>query len=142
LGDALDEAERAGEHPSGSAIVRLRLLTGCRLSEILTLQWPFVDFEHGCLRLPDSKTGAKAVHLGPPALDLLATLPRFSSQFVFPAARGANVSPDRKRHVGAGHFVGIERIWQRIRARAGIEDVRLHDLRHTFASWSVMGGAT
>jgi integrase len=140
LGAALDENE--GEHPSGIAIIRLLLLTGCRRTEILSLQWSFVDFEHGCLRLPDSKTGAKAVHLGPPALDLLAGLPRFSSPYVFPAARGANTSPDRARRVGAGHFVGIERIWQRVRARAGIEDVRLHDLRHTFASWSVMGGAT
>lgn len=142
LGKALDAAERDGEHPSGIAIIRLLLLTGCRRNEILTLQWSFVDFEHGCLRLPDTKTGAKVVHLGPPALDLLAGLPRFTGPFVFPVARGTNVSRDRSRRVGAGHFVGIERIWQRARARAGIEDVRLHDLRHTFASWSVMGGAS
>jgi integrase len=142
LGEALDAAERDGEHPSAIAIIRLLLLSGCREAEIMTLQWPHVDFEHGCLRLPDSKTGAKVVHLGPPAIDLLAGLPRFSSPFVFPRARGANLSPARTRRAGAGHFVGIQRIWQRIRARAGIEDVRLHDLRHTFASWSVMGGAT
>jgi integrase len=142
LGLALREAELDGDHPSGIGIIRLLLFTGCRRSEILTLQWSFVDFERCCLRLPDSKTGAKVVRLGAPALDLLSGLPRFASPFVFPAARGVNKSPDRERRVGAGHFVGIERIWQRVRARAGIGDVRLHDLRHTFASWSVMGGAT
>jgi integrase len=135
LGEALEEAERAGEHPSGIAIIRLLLLTGCRLSEVLSLQWSFVDFEHGRLRQPDSKSGAKTIHLGPPALDLIAGLPRFTSPFVFPAGR-------RSERGGAGHFVGASHIWQRIRARAGFEDVRLHDLRHTFASWSVMGGAT
>jgi integrase len=142
LGRALDEAGRDGEHPSGINIIRLLLLTGCRLSEILTLEWSFMDFERSCLRLPDSKTGAKVVRLGAPALDLMASLPRYVSPFVFPAARGANTSPNRARRIGAGHFVGIERIWQRVRARAGLDDVRLHDLRHTFASWSVMGGAT
>lgn len=142
LGKALDAAERDGEHPSGIAIIRLLLLTGCRLSEILTLQWSFIDFEHSVLRLPDSKTGAKVVRLGAPALDLLAKLPRFEGPFVFPRARGAKVAPDRKRRVGAGHFVGIERIWQRVRARAALDDVRLHDLRHTFASWGVMGGVS
>jgi integrase len=75
-------------------------------------------------------------------MELLAGLPRFSSPFVFPAARGANTSPGRTRRSGAGHFVGIERIWYRIRARAAIADVRLHDLRHNFASWAVMGGAS
>jgi integrase len=118
------------------------VLTGCRRNEILTLEWSFIDFEHGHMRLPDSKSGAKTVHLGPPALDVLAALPRFTSVFVFPATRGSNPSPTRSRRVGAGHFVGIERIWQRVRARAGIEDAHLHDLRHTFASHSVMGGAT
>jgi integrase len=142
LGKALDEAEAAGEHPSGIGIIRLLLLTGCRRDEILTLQWSFVDFERTCLRLPDSKTGAKVVRLGAPALDLLASLPRFASPFVFPAARGGNTSSDHKRRISAGHFVGIERIWQRVRARSELENVRLHDLRHTFASWSVMGGAT
>ena len=142
LGSALDKAKRDGKHPSGIGIIRLLLFTGCRRDEILTLQWSFVDFERTCLRLPDSKTGAKVVRLGAPALDLLSGLPRFASPYVFPAARGANTSPDRKRRIGAGHFVGIERIWQHVRARAGLEDVRLHDLRHTFASWSVMGGAT
>jgi integrase len=140
LGDALDAAEREGEQPSGIAIIRLLALTGARRDEILTLEWSFVDFARTCLRLPDSKTGVKTVHLGGPALALIAGLPRFDSPFVFPAARRAN--PSRMRRVGAGHFVGIERIWQRVRARAGLADMRLHDLRHTFASWAVMAGHT
>ena len=93
LGEALDEAERDGEHPSAIAIVKLLLLTGCRRNEVLTLEWSHVDFEHGCLRLADSKTGAKVVHLGPPALDLLASLPRFSGPFVFPPHGRAAAAP-------------------------------------------------
>jgi integrase len=142
LGDALADAESKGEHPSGIAIIRLLLLTGSRLSEILTLQWPHIDFEQSLLRLPDSKTGAKVVRIGAPALKLLAELPRTTSPYVFPRARGATTSPDRTRKVGDGHFVGIQRIWQRVRRAAGLEDVRIHDLRHAFASVSVMGGVS
>jgi integrase len=94
----------------------------CRRDEILTLLWSFVDFERSCLRLPDSKTGAKVVRLGAPAIDLLSGLPRFANPFVFPAARGANTWSDRKNRIGAGHFVGIEGIWQRVRGWAGLED--------------------
>jgi integrase len=134
MGEALLDAEGTGEHPTAIAIIRLLVLTGCRLSEITTLQWEFVDIERSCLRLADSKTGAKVVRLGAPALDLLANLPRLAATpYVFPAAR---------RGRGPGHFVGVNHIWLRIRAKAGLHDVRLHDLRHTFASWSVMGGTT
>jgi integrase len=134
LGQALATAEHDGEHPAAIAVIRLLVLTGCRLSEITTLEWPFVDFERSCLRLPDSKTGAKVVRLGAPALDLLSKLPRFDSSFMFPVARQGRGGP--------GHFVGVNHVWQRIRAKAGLGDVRLHDLRHTFASWAVMGGTT
>jgi integrase len=141
LGKALTEAEAEGEQPIGIAIIRLLVLTGCRRAEILTLRWSFVDFDRSCLRLPDSKTGDKVVRLGAPALDLLADLPRFPhSPFMFPALR--HTAPGGKRRVGAGHFVGIERLWSRVRSRAGIGDIRLHDLRHTYASWAVMGGMT
>jgi integrase len=134
LGKALTDAEAEGEQPIGVAVIRLLMLTGCRRAEILTLRWPFVDFDRSCLRLPESKTGDKVVRLGAPALDLLADLPRFAdSPFVFPALR--HTTPGGKRRVGAGHFVGIERIWGRVRSRAGIG-------RHTFASWAVMGGMT
>ncbi len=81
------------------------------------MQWSFVDFERSCFPLPDSKTGAKVVRLGAPTIDLLSGLPRFANPFVFPAARGANTWSDRKNRIGAGHFVGIEGIWQRVRGR-------------------------
>jgi integrase len=55
LGAALDQAEADGEHPSAVAIIRLLLLTGCRKAEVLSLRWEWIDFEHGCIRLPDSK---------------------------------------------------------------------------------------
>jgi integrase len=141
LGKALTEAEAEGEQPSGINAIRLLILTGCRRAEILTLGWSAVDLDRGCLRLSGSKTGEKVVPLGAPALELLANLPRFvNSPFVFPAVR--HTAPGGKRRVGAGHFVGIERVWGRVRSRAGLGDIRLHDLRHTFASHAVMGGTT
>jgi integrase len=128
VADALDGAE-GKEPPSAIAAIRLLILTGCRLSEILSLRWEWVDFERGCLTLPDSKTGAKTVPLGAPALRALAELPRQGgSPYVLPAERGN------------GHFVGIQKPWQRVRATAGVDDVRIHDLRHSFASIAVSGG--
>ena len=77
LGDVLVEAEqRATEMASVIAAIRLLVLTGCRLSEVLTLEWQHVDFASSCLRLPDSKTGAKTVHLNAPALAVLAGVQR------------------------------------------------------------------
>jgi integrase len=117
---ALDAAE-GKEHHSVLACVRLLALTGARLSEILTLKWDWVDMRHGLLRLPDSKTGAKVIPLAAPALDVLTKLPRLSA-YVLP---GQNLN---------AHFVGIQRPWRRIRTAAGLGDLRLHDLRHGFAS--------
>lgn len=127
LGDTLAEAERtATELPSVIAAVRLLVLTGCRLSEILTLQWSHVDFAASCLRLPDSKTGARTVHVNAPALAVLAAIERdAASPWVI---RGAKLGE---------HLVNLEKPWRRIRAKAGIPDVRLHDLRHSFASVAV-----
>ena len=87
------------------------------------MRWANVDLERQCLRLPDSKTGAKVVFLNAPALALLAELPRVEGNL----------------HVIVGALegrplVGIGKIWARVRKRAGLEDVRLHDLRHNFAS--------
>jgi integrase len=130
LGAALGEAIRKGEHPAEIAIIKTLLLTGARLNEIATLKWAYVDFERGSARLPDSKTGAKTLRLGAPVLDLLAELPR-TCDFVFPDDRGRPLYRSR-----------IERVWWKIRASAGLDDVRLHDCRHTFASWAAMGGAS
>ncbi len=129
LGDALTAAERDGFSPVAIAAIRLLVLTGARKSEILTLRWAWVDFERSCLRLPDSKTGAKAVPLGAPALELLASLPHVENNpHVLP---GENTG---------GHFVGLQKAWARLRERAGLSDVRVHDLRHSFASVAVAGG--
>ena len=113
--------------PVMAAAVRLLLLSGCRKSEILSLRWSFVDFDRGYLRLPDSKTGEKTVPLGAPALKLLADLPRLS-EWVFPAASGGS------------HLVGLPRAWEAVREWCGLEGARIHDLRHSFASFGALGG--
>ena len=112
-----------------AAAVRLLLLTGCRKSEILSLRWDWVDGDRGCLRLPDSKTGAKVVPLAAAALEVLSGLSR-TSVYVLPAAKGD------------GHYSGLQKDWERVRDRAGLPGLRLHDLRHSFASFAVADGST
>ena len=122
------ESSRTG-NPYPAAAIRLLLLTGGRRGEILGLRWPHVDFEQRYLRLPDSKTGAKVVYLNPPALEALARLPHVEGNpYVFPGK--AERTP----------LGGIDKVWFRVRALAGLEGVRLHDLRHSFASMGVAGG--
>lgn len=123
LGDTLAKAERDGENKTAISAIRLLILTGCRKSEILTLQWSYVNFDTGYLELPTSKTGQKRVPIGAPALELLASLPRIKDNpYVLPGEK-------KKKHL-----VGLPRVWQRIRKAAELDDVRLHDLRHSFAS--------
>jgi integrase len=130
LGAALAEAEKqVSESPSAVAAIRLLALSGARLNEILTLRWEHVDFERGCLRLSESKTGAKTIHLSPPALALLASLPRIEGN--------PHVLPGMK---AGAHLVNLEKPWRRIRAAATLPDVRLHDLRHSFASFGAGAG--
>jgi integrase len=120
-----DEAE----NPTAVAAIRLLVLTGCRKSEILGLRWHWVDFELDYLCLPDSKTGAKTIPLSAPALELLSELPRFEkNQHVFPGVKAG------------GHFVGLAKVWERIRTKANLSGVRLHDLRHSFASVGASAG--
>jgi integrase len=128
LGEALAAVEKdRSEDPGAVLAVRLLLLTGARRDEILGLRWQDVDLDTGTLNLPDSKTGKKSIPLGPAAVELLAAAPRLEgSAYVIPGRR----RPDTP-------FVGIQRPWARIRARAGLGDVRLHDLRHSFASVGV-----
>jgi integrase len=123
LGDAL--AAWQGK-PYVPATIKLLVFTGARLGEILGLQWAWIDIERGEARLPDSKTGAKTVHLPPPALDVLNGLPRIEGcPWVLGAKRGTTF---------------VEAPWRRLRVAAGLADVRLHDLRHSFASVAAAGG--
>lgn len=129
LGNSLDACQKEGVNPTAIAAIRALIFTGARKSEILGLRWKWCDFERRQIRLPESKTDAKTIPLGAPALDLLSSLPRIQGNpFVFPATSGD------------GHFIGLRKVWGNIRARAGLDDVRIHDLRHSFASVAVAGG--
>jgi integrase len=130
LGDALREAEQDNScSPWVIAAIRLLILTGARLSEILTLRWDYVSEEQGCLFLPDSKTGRKAVRLNAPSLEVLQAIPHLEGNpYVICGER-----PGR-------HLVNLDKPWRRIRKAAGLDDVRLHDLRHSFASVAASGG--
>lgn len=153
LGDAMREAETVGlpwqfnegvkeKHrpkkaenqrevisPHAIAAIRLLMLTGCRLSEILKLQWGDVDFNRGLLDLSDSKTGAKEVLLGAAALKVLADIPRIKGNpYVI-----VGEAKDKPRS-------DLKRPWKRITTHAGLPGLRLHDLRHSFASVGVASG--
>ena len=124
LGRVLDDAaQNGGATPEAIAAIRLLILTGCRRSEVLGLHWDDVDLEARELSLRDSKTGPRTVPLSPAAVQLLAGLPRSAgSRWVIPG-----------RKPGA-HMVRLGSAWRLLRKRAGLNDVRLHDLRHSFAS--------
>ena len=175
LADALRTLERREEtNPYAIAAIRLLAFTGARRSEILTLRWDVVDFDRKIIKLGDSKTGAKAIYLNPPALELLTTLERQSENpFVI-----CGLKPK-------SHLYDINRVWRHVRELAsvhlnmrneriqqllsnsavdkgalslnelksmaerdnlelsvGLMDLRLHDLRHSFASVAVGGGMT
>lgn len=133
LGKALDAYDQSA---LGVSVIRLLALTGARKGEIEGLRWAEVDAVNACLRLGDSKTGQKIVPLGAAALALLQGLPKSNaSPFVFPA-RPQGPGP----HPEPAHFVGTPKVWKAVTAAAELFGVRLHDLRHTFASLGVGGG--
>ena len=151
LGDAMIEAEtvgfevNAGEakhapkgqrivmHPSVTGAIRLLMLTGMRLREVLHLRWDEVDEERGLLFLPDSKTGRKTVVLSSPAVAILNDLPKVGV-FVI-AGESAGLKDEKPR-------ADLKRPWAAITKRARLDGLRIHDLRHSFASvgaWSGLG---
>jgi integrase len=111
--------------PHAAAAIRLLILTGARLREILHLRWEHVDVERGLLFLPDSKTGKKAVILNAPARAVLAGLTQVGDYVI--AGQDAGTSDEKPR-------ADLNRPWRAIAKRADLEGVRIHDLRHTHAS--------
>lgn len=130
LGEALQAAEAVGvENPYTIAAIRLLVMTGCRRNEILELERRCIDYPNRCLRLLDSKTGAKVVHVGAAVMDLLRDIPVVEGNpYVLPG-------PGRE-----GRLVNIQKPWDRLRKAAGLEEVRIHDLRHSFASFGANAG--
>lgn len=134
---AIDEAKPTAKHapkeenrrtmigPHAAAAMRLLILTGARLREILHLRWEHVDFERGMLLLPDSKTGKKAIVLNAPAMDVLANVPRVGAYVI--AGHSAGSRQERAR-------ADLKRPWKAVASRAGLMGVRIHDLRHSYAS--------
>ena len=120
-------ARRAADRPVPVAAVETLLYTGCRAGEVLGLKWEYV--RDGKIHLPDSKTGPKTVQASP---QVLAILDRLSNN-------GPHVFPDR---AGRGPMTraSLHAFWRPLRERCGFPDVRLHDLRHTFASIAVQNG--
>ena len=125
LGVVLKQHEEA--FPMHVAIIRLLLLTGCRKQEIVTLQWK--EYRERHIHLSDSKTGPRMVWLSSPARRILEGFPRIAP-WIFPSPRTGN-------SISKGT---VDNFWLRIRSDAGLRDVRLHDLRHTYASFAVMQG--
>jgi integrase len=132
LGAAFIKAET--EHlvgPYAIAAMRLLIFTGARLSEILTLEWSHVDLDRRIIFLPDSKTGKKPLMLNDAAIDVLKLLPKFANNPYVIAG-----------HRHGAHLVNLQKPWQLVRTLAGLETVRIHDLRHTFASVAVASGGS
>jgi integrase len=131
LGEVLAE-ERAGEskvRPIAATAITMLLLTGCRHGEVLNLHWDEVRGNR--LRLRDSKTGARTVWIGDEARTLIDTLPRFpSNPWLFWNSRSGRP------------LQNVSHYWHEFRAKAGLPGVRIHDLRHTFASHAAMNKET
>jgi integrase len=120
---AKPENRKTKADPYAVAAIRLLILTGARLSEILHAQWSQIDSERGILFLPDSKTGRKPIYLSAATLAVLAEIPRVEGNpFIIVGAIS-----------GKGR-VDLKKPWAAIRKAAQLDDLRLHDLRHSFAS--------
>jgi integrase len=145
----LDRHERNAVMVEPVLAIRLLMLTGRRVGEILCLKWSHLDLDVGLMRLPDSKVGASTYHLSPAVVALLRAAKERQDRDV---EAGKTAPRPLARHVpneyvvrgrlGGAPMVNIEKPWRRIREGAGIPDVRLHDLRHTYASKAAASGAS
>ncbi len=132
LGEVLDDVEKNQNYSIFAiAAIRLLIFTGARLGEVLELKWEYIDLDRQILWLPDSKTGQKTINLNEEALAVLERIPRIEG----------NVYVIAGQREGC-HLVNLNKPWAAIRKTAGIEDVRLHDLRHSYASVAVASGAS
>jgi integrase len=128
---AKQENRRTVIDPFAAAAIRLLILTGARLREILNVEWAHVDLERGMLLLPDSKTGAKSIILNAPALAVLDGLERIGSHVI--AGQRAGMDGEKPR-------ADLNKPWRSIAKRAGLAGLRIHDLRHTHASFGAGAG--
>ena len=126
VGKAMQALKHQESHYALSAI-KMIMVTGCRTGEILNAKWEYIDFHESKLNLPDSKTGARTIHLSPSAIDILNSLPRHAG-YVFRSPR------QNKR------LTTLRCLWKKICKLTELKDFRLHDLRHTYASFAVSGG--
>lgn len=124
----LDACETdGGESAAACNAFRLLILTGCRLGEIQTLKWEFI--KPGGIYLPESKTGAKKVYIGKDVQELLKGIVREEDNpYVIPGT------------VEGQYLTDLQKPWRRIRKKAKLPDVRIHDLRHSFASFGLASG--
>lgn len=126
LGETLAEASQ--HNPYALAAIKILMLTGLRKNEVINMRWDDLQLEIGVILIPESKTGKKFVPLTQPVATILIGLPKIEgSEFIFP---GVDNKP----------YQGLPKVWSKIRAQAKLEDVRLHDLRHSFASVGAMDG--
>lgn len=130
LFEALKEAEaNKTEPPSSINAIKLLLLTGCRLSEILTLKWQYIDITNHRINFPDSKTGKKTTYISPFVIEILNTIEvKENNPYVIYGT------------VEGSHLINLQKPWRRIRQKAGLDEVRIHDLRHSFASIGAASG--
>lgn len=131
LGHAFTEALNNGANPYAIAALKVLALSGARTGEIISLERRWVDEQIGGARLPDSKTGARFLILPAPAIALIKeVVDMHDFKFVFPSRDGTKP------------YGGLKKVWRKIRKKASLDDVRMHDLRHSYASIGVAGGTS
>jgi integrase len=129
--DAIEQVEREGKiGPHGAAGLRLALFTGARSGEITAIEWKHIDWDRRIIRLPDSKTNEpRTIHLSDAAIEVLKTVPRIGRYVIAGAKSDAP-------------YKNLSRAWIVARAYVGLGDVRLHDLRHSYASLAAGRGVS